>query len=53
MKTFVFTGVATVSVETEIEADNEEQARQKAESGDCVWQCDYVDGDVSEIEVCP
>ena len=50
-KTYTFVGIATVSVTCSIEATSERQARKMLHEGNCVWECDDVDGDVSEIEL--
>jgi len=50
-KTYVFTGVATVSVTCRIEATSAKKARAMLNRGDCLWECDEVDGDVSDIEL--
>jgi hypothetical protein len=47
---YEFGGTATVSVTCYVEAESEEQARAMVESGDCIWECDTVDGDVFEVE---
>lgn len=51
-KQYEFYGTATVSVQCFIEADSEEQAWEMLNSGDCAWECDEVDGDVQNIELC-
>ena len=51
-KIYVFSGVATVSVTCRIDAPSEEEARALLESGWALWECDEVDGDVSDIELC-
>jgi hypothetical protein len=51
MKTYVFHGIATVSVTTEVEASSEEEARLLIEKHDCTWRCEDVDGDVDEIDL--
>ena len=48
---FEFTGTATVSVTCRVEAKSEKEARTMLADGDCEWQCDEVDGDVSGIEL--
>ena len=50
-KTYVFTGVATVSVTCRIEATSERRARKMLAQGDCLWECEDVDGEVSEVEL--
>ena len=50
-KTYVFTGVATVSVECAIEATSEKEARRMLKGGDCIWTCEDVDGDMREVEL--
>ncbi len=50
MPIYSYGGTATVSVCTKIEADSKEEADRMLEIGDCIWQCEDVDGDVTEIE---
>ena len=50
-KTYVFSGIATVTVSCKVEAKTEKQARAMLKRGDCEWTCDEVDGDVSSIEL--
>lgn len=49
---FAFTGTATVSVTCYIEAESEEEARAMVENGKCTWECEEVDGDVTDVELC-
>lgn len=51
LKNYRFTGTATVSIYSYVEAESEDEARHMIENGDCEWICDEVDGDVSEIEL--
>ena len=51
LKTYEFTGIATVSVTSYVEAESEEQARSMIDTGDALWECDFVDGDVDDIEL--
>jgi len=52
IKTYHFTGYATVSVETSVKAESEEDARNLIECGECEWVCEGIDGDVDDIEFC-
>ena len=49
MKTYQFCGTAMVTVQCFVEAASVEEARAKVETGDCIWECDMVDGDVGNI----
>lgn len=51
MKTYEFSGIATVSVRCRVEARSEREAWKMLSDGDCEWVCDEVDGDVSEVEL--
>ncbi len=50
-KQYEFSGIATVSVTCYVDATSEAEARAMVQSGDCVWECDYVDGDVDQVEL--
>ena len=50
MNTYEFEGTATVSVTCRVEADSLAEARQMVKVGECEWECDSVDGEVSDIE---
>jgi hypothetical protein len=51
LKMYEFTGIATVSVTCRVEATSERKARKMIADGDCLWQCDDVDGDVADLEL--
>lgn len=51
MKTYEFSGEATVSVTCRVEAASEAKAREMLAAGDCEWVCDEVDGEVSRVEL--
>ncbi len=48
---YTFTGYATVSVTTTVEASSEKEAMSMIERGDCEWKCEEVDGDVEDLEL--
>jgi hypothetical protein len=55
-KVYVFIGVATVTVTALVEAKSEAEARKmlgggRQGSGDVTWECDEVDGDVTQIDL--
>ena len=50
-KTYHFSGIATVTVSCSVEATSTKEAWEKIYGGDCEWQCDEVDGEVSEREL--
>ena len=50
-KRYQFGGTATVSVKCWVDAESEDEARATLATGWCEWECDQVDGDVSEIEL--
>lgn len=52
MKAYQFEGSATVTVVAEVVASSAEEARSLLESGMVEWTCDFVDGEVSNIELC-
>jgi hypothetical protein len=51
LTTYEFEGFANVSVRCFVEAESEEEAMAMIENGDVTWECEYVDGDVDNIEL--
>ena len=50
MTTYIFEGIATVTVSLEVKADTEDEAFAKAKDAlPFEWTCDEVDGEVTEI----
>lgn len=51
VRDYEFTGEATASVTCRVEAASKKEALAMVEAGNCEWECDQVDGDVTRVEL--